>query len=52
MLVDEVQASCELVAIFKGKHAVVYIQYTEEGEEYALLKFILLVSCEFTNIAR
>ena len=52
MLVDEVQASCELIAVFKGKRAVVYVQYTEEGEECDLLKVLLLVSCEFANVAR
>ena len=52
MLLDEVQASCELVTILKGKRAVVYVQYTEEGEECALFKVILLVSCEFANVAR
>ena len=52
MLVDEVQASCEFIAVFKGKRAVVYVKYTEEGEECALFKVVLFVSCEFANVAR
>lgn len=52
VLVDEVQDSCELVPVFKGKCAVVYVQYTEEGEDCALFKVLLLVSYEFANIAR
>ena len=52
VLVDEVQASCELITVFKGKRAVVYLNYTEEGEECALFKAVLLVSCEFANVAR
>ena len=51
-LLDEVQASCELVSIFKGKCAVVYVQYTEEDEECALFKVLLLVSCEFVIVVR
>ena len=52
MLVDEFQASCELIAVFKGKRAVVYVNNTEEGEYCALFKVLLLVSYEFANVAR
>ena len=52
VLVNEVQASCELIAVFKGECAVVYVKDTEEGEYCALLKAVLLVSCEFDNVAR
>ena len=32
VLVDEAQASFELITAYKGKHAVVYVKYTEEGK--------------------
>ena len=51
-LLDEVQASCELFAIFKVKRAVVSIKYTEEGKDCALFKDVLFVSCNFDNVAR
>ena len=52
VLVDEVQASCDLLAFFKVKRVVVYIKDTEEGKECDLFKVLLLVSCEFANVAR
>ena len=32
VLVNEVQASCELIAVFRGKRAIVYVKDTGEGE--------------------
>ena len=52
MLIDTDQASCELIAVFKVKQAVFYVNHTEEGEESDFFKAVILVSCEFSNVAR